>query len=371
MALIVQMKILVNSYYSRIGDKMKSFFLPKIEDLNNDYTGNKKLLILAEGFEERSLSFITSSNTEFTNIVICKYFPEKKSKYNNLRSIISQFYAQSKICELIYNRYEPFDFETSFLEYINNINYFDDIVIDISVMSKYLIMQIICMLSGYTGNIKVIYTEPVLHAPLKDEYEKNKVSQINATILPSYGVHNVIRTPLLTSTVMQKSPILLITFLSFNEELIKALLSEFNPMHLFLINSVSKNNLWKNDALLQLHNKIRMEYLNDNPLDTNNKLKRMVSTIDYRETFELIASLYRDYCINYRIVVSPTGTKMQALGCALIKLCCPDIHIEYPIPESFYIEGYSGSGIRKINQVTFSNISGMIDNLSEQYELNG
>ena len=142
-------------------------------------------------------------------------------------------------------------------------------------------------------------------------------------------------------------------------------------MHLFLINSVSKNNLWKNDALLQIHEKIRKEYINDNLLDVNGKLVRKVSTIDYRETFDLIASIYRKHCINYRIILSPTGTKMQALGCALIKLCCPDIHIEYPIPNSFYVEGYSSSEIRKINQVTFNNIRSMINELSEQYKLNG
>ena len=350
---------------------MNDIVLPKIEEFNNNYYGNNKLLILAEGFEERSLSFISSSNTNFNNILLCKYYPEKKSKYKELQNIIAKLYKYSKINEIVYNRYEPFDFEIKFSEYIEMIDKFSDIVIDISVMSKYLIMQIICMLSKFKGNIKIIYTEPVSHAPLKEEYEENKMSQSNATVLPSSGVHNVIRTPSLTNIIMQRSPILLITFLSFNEELIKALLSEFNPMHLLLINNISINNTWKNDALLQIHEIIRKEYTSDNPLDKNGKLKRNVSTIDYRETFELLASIYKEYYIDYRIILSPTGTKMQALGCALIKLCCPDIHIEYPIPESFYIKGYSSSEIRKINQVTFNNIYDMTKILSEQYTLNG
>jgi hypothetical protein len=350
---------------------MDNIFLPIVENVDKNYFGNKRLLILSEGFESRSISFISTSNSFFDNIVICKYFPKKESKYDELNYIISNSYKNSKVQEIIYNRYEPFAFENELQELFKDISIFSDIVIDISTMSKYLIMQIVIILSNYSGNIKIIYSEPVLHAPLKEEYEKTKTLQTNATILPSSGVHNVIRTPLLASTVMQKSPILLIAFFSFNEELIKALLSEFSPMHLYLINSVSSNNTWKKDALLQIHEKIRKDYLKDNLLDRNGELERKVSTVDYRETFELIATIYREHCINNRIILSPTGTKMQALGCALIKLCCPDIHIEYPIPESFYVKGYSSSEVRKINQVVFHGLPNMIKKISDNYQLNG
>ena len=350
---------------------MDNIYLPKIENMDNNYNGDKRLLILAEGFEERSTSFISSNNSYFGDIIICKYSPKKESKYNELISIISTNYCEAKIHEINYNRFDPIIFEMELQEAYEDFSVFSDIIIDISVMSKYLIMQIMCILSNYTGNIKIIYTEPLSHAPLKEDYEKIKLLQINATILPSSGVHNVIRTPLLTSTVMQKSPILLVTFLSFNEELIKALLSEFSPMHLYLVNSISLNNSWKKDALFQIHEKIRKEYAKDNPTDDNGDLTRKVNTVDYRETFELIATIYEKYCINNRIILSPTGTKMQALGCALIKLCCPDIHIEYPIPESFYVKGYSSSEIKKINQVVFYNIPKLIKKISEHYRLNG
>ena len=350
---------------------MNDICLPKVEEINENYHGNKKLLILAEGFEGRSISFVKSNNSYFDSIIICRYYPPKESKYDELKSIVSSKYNKSKIYEIIYNRYEPYTFEIKLQEMYKDFSIYSDIVVDISVMSKYLIMQIMCVLSKYLGEIRIIYTEPMNHAPIKEEYEKNKLLQTNATVLPSSGVHNVIRTPLLSSTVMQKSPILLITFLSFNEELIKALLSEFSPMHLFLINSISLNNSWKKEALLQIHEKIRKDYSKDNPIDKNGEMARKVSTVDYRETFELIASIYKEHCINNRIILSPTGTKMQALGCALIKLCCPDIHIEYPIPESFYVNGYSSSEIRKINQVVFNNMPNMIRELSEFYQLNG
>jgi hypothetical protein len=170
---------------------------------------------------------------------------------------------------------------------------------------------------------------------------------------------------------MQKSPTLLVSFLSFNEQLIRALLSECSPMHLYLINGISPRYQWREDAMLFIHENIRKEYIRDNPVNKNNKLERRTSIIDYRETFELLALIYKTHCIDNRIVLSLTGTKMQTIGCALIKLCCPDIHIEYPTPESYYINGYSSSEIRKIHQVVFNDIPDFIKEISMKFQLNG
>ncbi len=62
---------------------------------------------------------------------------------------------------------------------------------------------------------------------------------------------------------------------------------------------------------------------------------------------------------------------MQAVACALIKNCCEDIHIEYPTPESFYIEGYSSSKIKQIHQLIFDKYATNIQNISNMYSLNG
>jgi hypothetical protein len=142
-------------------------------------------------------------------------------------------------------------------------------------------------------------------------------------------------------------------------------------MHLYLINGVSSHYQWKENAMFDIHRHIRDEYQNENLVDADGFLQRKTNMLEYSETFKLLASIYRDNCVNYRIVLAPTGTKMQSLGCALIKLCCSDIHIEYPIPESYYIDGYSSSKIRQIHQVIFNNIPVIITKISSEYQLNG
>jgi len=352
--------------------------LPYISPLDKKFDSTKRLLVLSEGFEERSLSFISECrNTVFNRIIICKYNQARESKYEQLVSILSLNHENPKPVEIEFNRFDPFEFENNFQSQISDINDFDEVIIDISVMSKYLIMQIMYIISCFTGRLRIVYTEPVLHAPSEEDYEKHKIDLARAAVLPddislfpSSGVHNVIRTPLLTSTVMQRSPVLLVSFLSFNEQLIRALLLEFSPMHLYLINSYSEYYQWKEQAIFDIHQHIIKEYQNDNPL-TEKLLSRKASMINYQETFELLANIYREHGIDSRIVLSPTGTKMQALGCALIKICCPDIHIEYPTPESYYVDGYSSSKIRRIHQVVFNNLPKFIDGISEQYKLNG
>jgi hypothetical protein len=346
--------------------------LPKVEALCLTKEPLKRILIISEGFEQRSLSFLENSAAIYFNkIVLCRYFPKKESKYEEMKRIISKFHNKTQLEEISFNRYNPFDFENNIDNKFRDINTYNEIVLDISVMSKYMIMQFVYSLSCYSGILRVIYTEPKNYAPTQEQYKSLNEIQINAIMLPSFGVHNVIRTPLLTSIVMQKSPVLLVAFLSFNEQLIRALLSECNPMHLFLINGIPPNLKWREAAMMNIHNQIIKEYSRDNPLDSDGKLSRRTSTLDYRETFELLAQIYREYGIDDRIVLAPTGSKLQALGCILIKMCCPDIHIEYPIPESYYIEGYSSSEIKQIHQVVFNDMPKFLANISKQYQLDG
>ena len=62
---------------------------------------------------------------------------------------------------------------------------------------------------------------------------------------------------------------------------------------------------------------------------------------------------------------------MQAVSTGLIKACCPDIHVEYPTPESFLVDGFSTSEIHRIHQVNISNYSTTLIAIGEHYKLNG
>lgn len=352
-----------------------SHALPEMQPVNFEALciPKKRMLILAEGFEERSNSFISGcSGVFFDIIIICKYAPEKESKYVILKQIIEDHHAASEVKELVFNRYNPFEFENELSMLFYSINLFDEVVLDISVMSKYMIMQVMCSLANYSNDVVVIYSEPESYAPTEKEFEYNIVGsgQDAAALLPSYGVYDIIRTPLLTSLIMQKSPAILVSFLSFNEQLIRALLSEFNPVHLLLVNGVPPELSWREKATAIIHNRILHEYKLDNPVDENGLPKRKSSTLFYKETFDILADIYKTYCVTNRIVISPTGSKMQAVATSLIKMCCQDVHIEYPTPESYFVSGYSSSCIKSIHQVLFSGFKHLIDDVVADYKLN-
>ena len=63
--------------------------------------------------------------------------------------------------------------------------------------------------------------------------------------------------------------------------------------------------------------------------------KRTASTLDYRESVSILLDLYWKLSATHRVVLAPSGSKMQAAGCYLAKALHPDIHIEYPSPEGF------------------------------------
>ena len=76
--------------------------------------------------------------------------------------------------------------------------------------------------------------------------------------------------------------------------------------------------------------------------------KRATSTLDYTETVRVLIDLYWSNAAEYRMVLAPTGSKMQTLGCYLAKGIHTDIHIEYPTPESFLPTYSTGIGSRWI-----------------------
>lgn len=345
--------------------------LPPVTPLESPKNSDNRMLITAEGFEKRSLSFLSlDSLSRFSKIIICKYSPPKKSKHKELYDLACMKCDRDEIYEENFNRYDPFDFENALAAKLKSVNSFDEVLIDVSVMSKYMIMQIVCLLHNYHGMVRVIYTEPKSYAPSKVKYERSKALQSSSLGLPTSGVGGIIRTPLLSSIIMQRSPTMLIAFLSFNEQLIRALLSETTPSRLLLINGVPPHLAWREKATSDLHSSIIADYSYDNKLSNDALLLRKSSTLNYTETFSILADVYKKHCTDYRIVISPTGSKMQALACALLKLCCEDIHVEYPVPESYFIAEYSSSEIREIHQIVFEHFSECVNLLRETYKLN-
>ena len=237
--------------------------LPQVQPFcgEQELPEDKSLLICAEGFEDRGLSFVQSiTSRKFSEVFVLTYQPTKKSRLPELMEACA---ARSNSAPHVieYDRFHPAVFEDKFRREIDEMfEKIEEVVVDISVMSKLMILIILAALRNYRGKVRVIYTEPLDYAPTKEEYERHRKNLRHAANLPSYGVHDVVRTPILTSVVMQRSPAIIVAFTSFNEQLIRALLSNFNPTHLFLINGVPPTLSWREGATQEIHADILNDY---------------------------------------------------------------------------------------------------------------
>jgi hypothetical protein len=334
----------------------------------------KKLLLISEGFEQRCTSWISGLPVDFLfeNCLVFHNIPERETRLVELLLEVKKR-TRRESTPIIFNRFDPIQTEFVLRDKLSEAMVdIDEVLVDISVMSKLLIMMIFFILKDQNIKLRCIYSEPTDYIPSEKEYAEFRHGMAAEIVrFPTFGVHDVVRTPLLSSSVMQNCPSILVAFTSFNEQLVRALLSNSYPTHFYLINGIPPYLLWRERATQEIHHQVIEEYQEDNLISSNGDLVNRVSTLDYRDTFTLLADLYRKNCYNYRIVVAPTGSKMQTLGVAMMKSCCPDIHIEYPMPESFFMKGYSSTEIRNTHEVVFDNYRSCIRNIAEIEHLNG
>ena len=334
-----------------------------------------RLLIIAEGFEPRALTWIehASNCLEFADAIICKYEPSSgDNKFDELVCAVEKRCTGS-IGQLNYNRFEPVLFEQRFSEILNNCSPYDEIFIDITVMSKMLIMIILYLLRDFDGNIRIIYTEPDTWGPSEDEFKaeilKKSTESINHWIgLSSFGLDSVVKTPKLSSVAMQSCPIFLISFFSFNTSLTWALLDEISPPKMQFINHSCQRHMWRANAMHEINDKLIKDYATHG-IDFEENIT--VDKLNYMEVFQALAKIYKERCYKYRIIIAPTGGKLHAIASALFKICCPDVHVEYPTPRGYSSDNYSSADIHAIHQVEFENFKNFTIGLANSYKLNG
>jgi len=333
------------------------------------------MLICTEGFEPRSMEWLGRQDRQlaFDYSLILRNIPyRKENRYEDLLNIVGTLTRSGCLRPVDFSRYDPSVSERELSAILTDkISQIDCVVIDISVMSKLLIVMLLVLLSDYTGTVRVIYSEPEDYAPSMGEYEKHKDEWGLFFPQPSFGVHSVVRTPRLSSVTMQGSPSLVVAFTSFNEQLIPALVSECSPSRLIIVNGMPPHLTWRARATQEIAEALISEYRDDNPKDENGVLLRSVSTLDYRETFDMLSQVYRENAYSDKIILAPTGSKMQAVACGLFKICCPDVHIEYPIPESFFVPGFSSQKTIQVHEIAFEYFSEEVRELGTKFRLNG
>lgn len=335
-----------------------------------------KWLFVAEGFEERSLTFAGSLpvDVKFQKIVIFKNLPERKSRLDELHKCLIKKCDTEKDIDIVnFERDDPTSCESNIEKLIVELSMSGaHLYIDISVFSRLLIMMTVVSLREFPGKVTYIYTEPKEYSPSKDEFEKFvDMGKAELGAFTSAGLQGVLRTVGLSSSVMAGEPCVVIAFTSFNPHLIGGLLRSISPARFVLIGSVPPRLGWRERAAQTIHSQIIDEYPRDNELSDSGILIRSSSTLDYRETLDILSKLYKEFCFTHRIVVAPTGSKLQALGAGLFRSICKDVHIEYPMPAKYFSDKYSSKEIEKIHQIVFTSYSENLTSIEKEFGLDG
>ncbi len=331
-------------------------YFPGIQPAVKLEPGRKRLFIGAYGFEDRSvgwMEFQKEKQGTLDHAFMIKYHkPKGKNKISESRKALSEICTARPI-DIVYDVDSPYKIEDLLLKKAGKLfSSVNEIILDISAMTKLLILAALFQLKGYRGDLRVIYCDSEECAPAEEEYRKSINDMQKMTSFPSSGVESIIRLRCLSSIRMQGQPVTMIAFTSFNEQLVRHMLGTISPHRLIFINGhpTREDYAWREKAMQEIHKRLIAEYPSDNKLNEKDLLERTSSTLDYRDTINRISEIYNEYGTYERIICAATGSKMQTVGLFFAKAKYPDIHIEYPTPDSYFVKGYS-KGIRSINEI--------------------
>jgi hypothetical protein len=296
--------------------------------------GRNDCLVVCAGFEERAVAFLREvvgvQSMNFKVVVIEYLPPHADNRLPEVLQLCEQ--AQSRVCRLTYDRKNPSGFGEILREAIGLDP--QRVLIDVSGMSRLLIVQALVALCDNPDAWKrylIAYSEAQSYPPTREEVEKaihecNSDPMFEALFLSS-GVFDVTIVPELSPASLGANQSRLVVFPSFNSDQLPALRAELQPSRFAFIHGVppSPINQWRTDAIARL-----------NRLDGITGVGNFkTSTIDYRETLDCLLEIYSSYSVRDRLIVSPTGSKMQTVAVGLFRALIENVQIVYPTPREF------------------------------------
>ena len=184
--------------------------------------------------------------------------------------------------------------------------------------------------SGFT-NSAVLYSEASEYPPdkktVQEAIEKSDVDPLYSIMLLSSGVYDVTIVPELLSISLDGQQTRLVTFPSFNTDQLTALRTELQPSRYSIIQGVppAPKNEWRTEAIAKLNH---IDSLRSEENFTTN-------TLDYRETLDCLLEIYGNHGATERILIAPTGSKMQAVAVGIFRAFVKDVQVVYPTPRAF------------------------------------
>jgi hypothetical protein len=338
---------MVNDRLLRADERLANVQWPDLQGIKAPNIGSDDCLLVCGGFEDRAIETLHRiwavgySGFALGLVTYLPIYPQNRT--DELRKIGRDAHLQ--ITEFVYDRENPAGIGEELKHFTRD---FEHVFIDISGMSRLLIVQTLVALLAESHNhaITIIYGEAKEYPPTRAQFAQDRQS-VDAPV-PSYissGIFEVASTPELASVSMLGEAIRLVAFPSFDPAQLSNLIQELQPTYTELIHGVppALKNKWRTKAI---------DDLNRPTLDTLQRRKdHMASTRDYRETLRILTKVYGERSMFDRIVVAPTGSKMQAVAVGLFRSALYDVQIVYPTPQTFTAPHEYTIGIRQLYKV--------------------
>lgn len=312
-------------------------------------------LVICVGFEDRAVGVLqnaVSGQTSF-NVLLVRYEPFfEENRIDDIHSICQL--GRINVVEVTYNREEPSGFGSTILEQLTSCR--GRIYIDVSAMSRLLIVQVLVALGtrpiGFE-NCFVAYAEAIDYPPsqaeAKAELAKSESDPTFSIFFLSSGIFEVTIIPELSSTAPAGVQTRLIAFPSLDAHHLTALRAEIQPSRFSFIEGVPPNpkRKWRQQMIAEV-----------NSLDKIKEIERyQTSTLDYRETLDCLLTLYSKYSERERLLISPTGSKMQTVAVGIFRAFVQDVQIVYPTPQGFRNPNSYTSGIGPLHILPLANFT--------------
>ncbi len=329
----------------RIDERMAAMSKPALQPVTAFELAKDDCLVLCAGFEDRVSEVLKNAVLRAAGFRVITIVYKPFIQANRLQEIRGIVASAGMDCrEIIYDRMNPAGFGDGLLREVEDVT--GRLFLDISAMSRLLIVQGLVALRDWRNGLRncvIAYAEATDYLPAQTEVadvlRRTEVDPLASFLLLSSGVHELTLVPELSAAAVGPVQTRLIAFPSFNPEQITALCNELSPSRCTFIHGVPprEENRWRTEAIARI-----------NQIDLAKPDNLYASTLDYRESLDRLLRLYGEHSERERLLVSPTGSKMQAVAVGIFRALLDDVQIVYPTPREFRAYDDYTKGVRQM-----------------------